>query len=82
VGSFAHKLAVLSADEAKAYGHAGWRCSHPNCQGAATQLSSYRYVTGKRGRVTVAKRAVCDDHAKRFADKHLSSQARDNGVTE
>jgi len=32
----------------------------------ATWLATYRYVTGRAGRVAWARRYLCDDHAERF----------------
>jgi hypothetical protein len=36
----------------------------------ATYLSTYNYVTGRAGRVSWARKALCDDHAAAFARKH------------
>lgn len=43
------------------------------CATPFTHLVSYRYVTGRRGRIGLAVREYCEVHALRFAKK--------NGVT-
>jgi hypothetical protein len=41
------------------------RCDHK-----AAFVTSYRYVTGRRGRVSCAEKMVCAEHARAFRDKH------------
>lgn len=60
-------------------------CSWPKCGQPVTHWTSYRYVTGRAGRVSRATKHVCEVHAQRFADKHgleitdsLVNQSRDS----
>jgi hypothetical protein len=49
-----------------------WRpcCTDRKCDGRPEFIASYRYVTGKAGRVSSQRRYVCQAHAEAFAKKH------------
>lgn len=49
-----------------------WRhlCSMGRCEVPALYRCSYRYITGRGGRVAVARKYACSEHARRFAEKH------------
>lgn len=46
-------------------------CCTRGCRGPATHEGTYRYVTGRAGRVSVARRLLCDTHAASFRAKYL-----------
>lgn len=77
-GAFNHKVWRLTpkdlADVCSARGGdsepARMRCGAPNCQTPFTCFASYRYVTGRAGRVTRSVREYCDRHAAAFAKKN------------
>lgn len=48
----------------------GKRACSVRCQNPVIYVTSYRYVTGRAGRVSAAERAVCAEHGARFAQKH------------
>lgn len=48
----------------------GRRCATNRCVEPVTHQTSYRYVTGRAGRVWVSQRRVCADHAAAFARRH------------
>lgn len=47
-----------------------YTCSHPKCMEKAEYVVSYKYVTGARGKVTTARRLLCEDHSEKFAIKY------------
>ena len=64
----------------KSWGHtlqklppSSWGRDHPcaaRCEQLATHLSTYKYRTGRAGRIAWASRGLCDVHADRFRAKH------------
>jgi hypothetical protein len=79
--SWGHTLQRLSADETARMLHAdacdcGCRrrrlCTigRRDHQEPATHLATYQYVTGRAGRVSWARRYMCDVHAEKFRVKH------------
>jgi hypothetical protein len=49
-----------------------WRdvCSRPRCHEQIVAMTSHRYVTGRRGRVTTARRLVCERHLQLWIGKN------------
>jgi len=45
-------------------------CSTSGCDQRPEFVSSYRYVTGRAGRVSSQRRFMCTAHAQAFAQKH------------
>lgn len=45
-------------------------CVAPQCRALIEFRCSYRYVTGRGGRISTARRAYCREHATRFAKRH------------
>ena len=78
--SFDHKIVALSAElmevnaECRArnpqYRGMGYCSANRKCQGTPTHRCTYRYVTGRAGRVTTNKRELCQEHTEAFAKKH------------
>lgn len=75
--SWGHQIRKATAEETASWdrqrgGREGGypRCSHPRCRAVPTHVSTYRYVSGKAGRVTGTERLLCDDHAVRFVARH------------
>jgi hypothetical protein len=68
--SWDHQLLVLPDH------HVAWSDHCGRCKGSwdqrplAVYVGSYRYVTGGRGRTTTAKKALCLEHAKQFAQRY------------
>lgn len=67
--SWGHAIRRLTDGERDQQYRLGYRCSG-KCTEKATFATSYRYVTGRAGRVSWAERYACDTHAQRFAAKH------------
>jgi hypothetical protein len=40
------------------------------CEEPTTHLGAYNYVTGRAGRISWARRYMCDSHAEKFRAKH------------
>ncbi|MDH7578502.1 MAG: hypothetical protein QHH75_11980 [Bacillota bacterium] len=72
--SWDHKMRRLTQEEQERFDHNlevfGTTCGARGCKGRIEYITSYRYVTGARGRTTRARRLVCRDHAEKFARKH------------
>lgn len=49
---------------------------HKSCHQPVTHLATYRYVTGRGGRVGWRSRYMCDTHAGRFRAKHELPEPR------
>lgn len=62
-------MGVLADADRQGY-YADLACSFPKCREITTHWTSYRYVTGRQGRVSHATKRVCEVHARRFAEKH------------
>jgi hypothetical protein len=45
-------------------------CRTGQCRNDATHMTVYKYVTGRAGSTSFARRWVCTDHAHKFAAKH------------
>lgn len=85
-GSWGHTLRPLTKAEiaAAAQGDAAfpdsrWRdsqCRSPRCTDEARWEGTYRYVTGRSGRVSWARKRLCDGHADRFRAKYQPTQAQ------
>lgn len=54
----------------KSKGTVPYRCSSRGCNEPVTHWTSYRYVTGRAGRVSSATKKTCLAHAERFATKY------------
>jgi len=54
-------------------------CRIRGCVEPATHEGSYRYVTGRAGRVSWARRLLCDRHADRFRAKHHPEPGQPSG---
>lgn len=59
--SWGHAITAESRD---------WTCSAPRCAATVEYICTYRYVTGRAGRMTTSTRAYCPTHAERFAACH------------
>lgn len=71
--SWGHKVEVLAADQAREWSpdgnHRRWKCAR--CKAAPSEFRiSFRYVTGRAGRVTDRSQAVCPACATKFATKY------------
>ena len=68
--SWDHQLILV---ERESY---SWAPQCGRCKGSwdqrplAVYVGSYRYVTGGRGRTTTAKKGLCLEHAKEFAQRY------------
>jgi hypothetical protein len=51
-------------------GEPRYGCAVRGCRGVPRFWGIYRYVTGRRGRVSLARRRLCEEHARRFAERH------------
>lgn len=69
--SWGHKIASASPRE-RAHNGDGqpFTCVNPKCMGHIVFVTSYAYVTGRRGRTSRAERFVCEAHGRKFAEKH------------
>lgn len=47
-----------------------WRPGCAYCDQEPRYVASYRYVTGRKGRVTSRVQSLCEEHGRRFAEKH------------
>lgn len=70
MAAWGFEVSLLAEDEVRRRAQRDGHCSTGKCRDRATHLTSYRYVTGRAGRVGSAERAVCTAHAERFAAKH------------
>ena len=71
--SWGHTLRLLTAEEYERtnrgdYG-CGMRRDGRRCGAPMTHAQRYSYVTGRAGRVSDSERAVCAEHADRFAKR-------------
>lgn len=48
----------------------GSLCVVRGCPHTIAFRTTYRYVTGRAGRVSRADRYICEEHARKFATKH------------
>jgi hypothetical protein len=69
--SWDHAVTRLDPETVDEHDRWGRRCSTRRCAEPVTHQTSYRYVTGRAGRITLAEHQVCDGHAARFAQRHL-----------
>ena len=77
MSSFGHTVRKMTAGELDKVRRLTERCpEHPyqcgtlRCTASPTLVCSYRYVTGRAGRVTRADREYCQQHAEAFAKKN------------
>lgn len=81
MSSFGHYVRLLTDDEradlrkmTERYGPRFYTCQNgrkPNrCEREALYWCGYKYVTGRAGRVSSAEKHRCEEHARKFADKH------------
>lgn len=47
-----------------------YECSSPRCHNRPVFHATYDYVTGRKGRVSWARKDYCVDHARKFAAKN------------
>lgn len=47
-----------------------WKPGCAYCDQEPRYVASYRYVTGRKGRVTSRVQSLCEEHGRRFAEKH------------
>ncbi len=67
--SYAHTVTRMKPDDIELFERQGWKCSS-KCPNKPEYFISYKYVTGRQGRVTWADKRVCAVHAEKFARKH------------
>lgn len=77
MSSFGHDIRRLDADDREylarmiaAHGPRHYSCATRNCDEPAEFETTYRYITGRRGRVSWARRRACSTHGLAFASKH------------
>jgi len=77
--SWGHAIRPLTEQEQASNARSGRAtCGTGRCTEQATHLTTYKYVTGRAGRVSSASRHVCTAHADTFAAKHdLAAQGGD-----
>lgn len=69
--SWGHAIRPLTEQEQASNARTGRAtCATGRCTEQATHLTTYRYVTGRSGRVSSAARGVCPTHAEKFAAQH------------
>lgn len=68
--SWDHAVRRLTEEEIAFRVRQDWPCSTGKCRETVSHATSYRYVTGRGGRVSFSERLVCAAHAERFAAKH------------
>lgn len=73
--SWGHAIAPLTPDDQRTVGawHHG-ECAIGKCAEPARWLGTYRYVTGRAGRVSWARRFMCDGHAEKFRKKYQPTE--------
>jgi len=49
------------------YDHGPIKCSASKCNNQSTHICEWNYITGRKGRISSARRHYCFDHAKAFA---------------
>lgn len=49
-------------------------CRSPRCEAPAAFQSSYQYVTGRAGRVSTARKLLCEEHAAKFRAKYAPTE--------
>ena len=47
-----------------------WGCSGPMCRAPVVYRTGYQYITGRKGRVGVAEKFLCEAHGEKFARKY------------
>lgn len=67
--TWGHALRRLPEEERASCARLGWTCSG-KCSQPATHEASYKYVTGRAGRISTRRLLKCDDHAAKFAAKY------------
>jgi hypothetical protein len=72
MASWGHEIYQLPENEAIDFDARGYRCGTGGriCGGIAAFFTTYRYITGRAGRVSDARKLACANHARRFAIKH------------
>jgi hypothetical protein len=71
MASWGHRIRVASERERDNYARWGGNCSSAKCKNPDVRyITSYTYITGRRGRTTEAEKLVCLEHAQRFGEKH------------
>lgn len=80
MSSFGHKIVSATQCDRDHYnnprqGSAGvtWPaigCGGPKCGKPIAYVASYRYVTGRAGRVSTSEKFLCEDHGRKFAAKN------------
>ena len=68
--SWGHQILSFTPEAITDYERKGWGCTVSGCEAPPRYQCSYAYVTGRRGRVTRARRDYCVEHAQKFAKKH------------
>lgn len=66
--SWGHSLRLLKRGEEKYW--FGEKCTAPKCQNKSEFVASYKYITGKAGRVSQAEKPLCREHAHKYAVKY------------
>jgi len=71
-GSWGHRIRPLNHQEMsdQAAREGGWSCSVGKNHGPVAYIAEYDYVTGRAGRVTTARRMLCEAHAIEFCRRH------------
>jgi hypothetical protein len=67
--SWGHKLVKLTDEEQRNHTRLGGKCTG-KCQEPATHSATYKFVTGRSGRVGERTIYKCTPHAEAFAAKH------------
>lgn len=67
--SWGHTLRRLTPTERVLNTERGWPCRAGECAHPPAYESGYEYL-GPKGKATTARRALCGEHAGRYADKH------------
>lgn len=70
MASWDHAVRRLTDAVIDRYDRFGQKCATGKCKGLPTHRTSWRYVTGRQGRVSRAGRDVCTSHGEKFALKH------------
>jgi hypothetical protein len=69
--SWGHTIRALTADEVERSKRLGYaKCAAGKCREQRRYVTTYKYVTGRAGRVSSAQRELCGDHAAKFCRKH------------
>jgi hypothetical protein len=67
--SFHHNVQAISKEQRAYYTRQQFTCSM-RCPKPVEFFAQYSYVTGRAGRVSSARRAVCAEHAAGFAERY------------